>query len=87
MSIYTEDGGIRSESIQKWEYFYYDCLVSTKINKVCCSVVCAYHNFTSKNQFQVTFNPNMEIFEEEKDTTPSDKYVLTMENLFVRKGG
>ena len=34
MSIYVEDGGVRSESIQKWEYFYYDYLVSTKINKV-----------------------------------------------------
>jgi len=34
MSIYTGEGGWRVDSIKKWEYFYYDCLLHTKINKV-----------------------------------------------------
>ena len=34
MSIYTEDGGCRMDSIKRWEYFYFDCLLSTKTTKV-----------------------------------------------------
>ena len=34
MSIYTEDGGSRLDSIKKWEYFYFDCLLIRKTNKV-----------------------------------------------------
>ena len=34
MTVYMEKPGKRLDSILKWEYFYYDCLVLTKKNKV-----------------------------------------------------
>ena len=34
MTVYMGKPGRRSDSILKWEYFYYDCLVLTKKNKV-----------------------------------------------------
>ena len=34
MTVYMEKPGKRLDSILKWEYFYYDCLVLPRKNKV-----------------------------------------------------